>query len=148
MTAIFQHVTDGAVVTAVATGLVSIALYGHKRWSQDRSVNKAIMAEVQRLLEAIKRHRDFWNERVKDKTTCQHPLIPFAHLVYDRQVANVGVVHCNKVADVVRFFGYVDYLNQFQALRKFYDDAENTEEFNRRYIGVLNGVLETFRCLL
>lgn len=141
-----QHLTDATFLAAVATGLFSLGLYAVKKWGRDRTVNKAILAEVQRLIEVIERHRNFWDECVTKKTTDHHPLIPFAHVVYDKQIANVGVVFGNKVAAVVRFFGYVDYLNRFQGLREFYDHAGNTDEFNTMYIGVLDRLLKMFRC--
>lgn len=148
MIAMTQQLTDpyATFLAALVTGFVGLILYAWKEWAQYRSVNKAILAEAQRLMEVIERHRDFWDERVKDKTTGHHPLIPLAHVVYDNQIANVGVVRGNKVAAVVRFYGYVDYLNQFQALRDVYDRSGNTDEFNRMYIGLLDRMLKSFRC--
>lgn len=139
---------DATFFAALVTGFVGLVLYRLRNWRQERSVNKAILAEVQRLLEVIERHREFWDARVKDKTTDHHPLIPFAHIVYDKQVANVGVVRGNKVASVVRFYGYVDYLSRFQALRDSYERAGNTDEFNTMYIGILDRMLKMFRCTL
>lgn len=133
-------------LAAVFTGFVALALYFLRDWARARSVNKAILAEIQRLLEVIERHREFWDESAKAKKTGDHPLIPFAHVVYDKQVGNVGLVRATKVSAVVRFYGYVDYVNRFQALRDFYDKAGNTEEFNIRYIGLLDRMLKMFRC--
>lgn len=146
MTTMIHLITDATFLAAFITGVVALALYFFRNSRQDRSVNNAILAEIQRLLEVIERHRDFWDARVKDKTTDHHPLIPFAHIVYDKQVAQVGVVRGSKVSDVVRFYGYVDYLNKFQALRDFYDRTGNTDEFNTMYIGVLDRMLKMFRC--
>ncbi len=57
---------------------------------------------------------------------------------------NVGVIKRGLVAKVVRFYGYVDYINSFQALRKQYEDAGHADEFNTMYLRTLETLVDTF----
>ena len=135
-----QMLTDSAIWVAI---LGFVFYFIRKLW-ENSSVNKAILAEAKRLLSVAREHKKFWQERVADKTTSHHPLIPFSHVVYDKQVKNVGVIKRGLVAEVVRFYGYVDYINSFQALRKQYEDAGHTNEFNKMYLRTLETLVETF----
>jgi hypothetical protein len=135
-----QLLTDSAIWAA----LLGLASYFVRKLWEDSSINKAIGAEIERLQTVIKRHRDFWQARVHDKTTGHHPLIPFSHVVYDKQVKNVGVINRRLVAQVVRFYGYVDYLNSFQALRGEYEAAGHTDKFNEMYIASLTALVDDF----
>lgn len=137
----YKLITDAAFWVAVL-GLISFVV--RKIW-EDWSINKAVQAEIDRLMEVIRRHRDFWQECVANGTTSHHPLIPFRHVVYDKQVKNLGVIYGGKVDAVVRFYGYVDYLNDLQLLRKHYDNSENSSEFNEMYIGTLSRMLGLFK---
>lgn len=141
------HVMTDAEATfgaAFITGIFALMLYVLRNYWQDHTVNSAIFAEKQRLRGVIESHKTFWDKCVADHTTHHHPLIPFEHIVYDKHVAHVGVVHRGKVSEIVRFYGYVNYLNQFQKLRDFYDRAGNADEFNAMYLGVLDKILRTF----
>jgi hypothetical protein len=112
--------------------------------AEARSTNRAILAEINRLLTVVKEHRAFWEREVEAGTADHHPLIPFSHVVFSGQVANVGVIHRKLVAEVVEFYGYVDYLNSFQALRKDYIGAGHADEFNRMYLRGLKRLLDDF----
>lgn len=130
--------------SAIWAALLGLASYFVRKLWEDSSINKAIGAEIERLQTVIKRHRDFWRHCVHDNTTSHHPLIPFSHVVYDKQVKNVGVINRRLVAQVVRFYGYVDYLNSFQALRGKYEAAGHTDEFNEMYIATLTALVDDF----
>lgn len=132
-----QLVTDTALWVAVLGFVFSLVDFVVRRRSADRSVNKAIFAEMHRVREAVGRHHDFWEKCMKSGTTSHHPLIPFAHLVYDSQIKDVGVVDRRRVEEVVRFFGFVDYINRFQALRPIYAGAGIEGEFNAMYLELL-----------
>lgn len=129
--------TDTALWVAVLGFVFGLGDFVVRRRSADRSVNNAIFAEMHRVREAVGRHRDFWEECMKSGTTSHHPLIPFAHLVYDSQIKDVGVVNRRRVEEVVRFFGFVDYINRFQAQRPVYAAAGLEVEFNAMYLELL-----------
>lgn len=133
--------TDAAFWVAI----LGLATYFLRKASEDRSINKAIEAEVHRLMEVLERHRDFWQRCINNQTTAHHPLIPFNHVVYDMQVKNIGVIRRREVDAVVRFYGYIDYVNRFQALRKDYEKAGYAAEFHQMYVDLLSRLLVMFK---
>jgi hypothetical protein len=142
-----QPLTDSeiwALLTAIWTALLGLATYFIRKLQENSSVNKAILAEVQRLQTVIKEHKDFWARCVKDNTASLHPLIPFTHVVYDAQVKNVGVIQRRLVEQVVRFYGYVDYINTFQGLREKYKSAKQIKVFNKMYLSMLERLARDF----
>lgn len=136
--------SDAATWIAILTALLGLITYFVQKAAEAQSTNRAILAEINRLLAVVKEHRDFWQREVEAGTTDRHPLIPFSHSVYSGQVANVGVIHRKLVAEVVEFYGYVDYLNSFQSLRKDYIAAGHTDEFNQMYLRGLKRLLDDF----
>lgn len=136
--------SDAALWIAVVTAILGIGSYLFQKYWEARSANRAILAEIFRLLAVVKDHRNFWEHEVKKKTTQQHPLIPFSHVVYTAQVANVGVIHRDLVAQVVQFYGYVDYLNSFQALREQYSKAGLNDTFDTMYLRALGRIVHDF----
>lgn len=136
--------SDAAIWVAVLTATLGLGSYFVQKAAEARSTNRAILAEINRLLIVVKKHRDRWDEWVKDGKELNHPLIPFSHMVFSAQVANVGVIRHSLVAEVVKFYGYVDYLNSFQALHKTYVEGGNAAEFNRIYLASLQQLLDDF----
>jgi hypothetical protein len=136
--------SDAAIWAAVLAAILGLASYFIQKAAEARSTNRAILAEINRLLQVVKEHRAFWEHTVKLKTTANHPLIPFSHVVYSGQVANVGVIHRKLVAKVVVFYGYVDYLNSLQALYERYDKAGHIDVFNEMYLRGLKKLLDDF----
>lgn len=136
--------SDAAIWAAVLTAILGLGSYFIQKAAEARSTNRAILAEINRLLAVVKEHRAFWEREVKSKTTAHHPLIPFSHVVFSGQVANVGVIHRKLVAEVVQFYGYVDYLNSFQVLREKYDKEGHTDEFNEMYLRGMKRLLDDF----
>jgi hypothetical protein len=136
--------SDAAIWVAILTAILGLGSYFVHKAAEARSTNRAILAEVNRLLAVVKEHRAFWEREVDAGTTDHHPLIPFSHVVFNGQVANVGVIRRKLVAEVVEFYGYVDYLNSFQALRKDYIAAGHTGEFNKMYLRSMKRLLDDF----
>ncbi len=141
---------DPAVIAAIIAfaatlfgALVAFASSFGVAWYDKRTeknnANKAILAEIQRLIGVVKRHRK-WKELRNPKL----PLIPFSTPVYDQNVKNIGWVHADKVVQVVEFYGYVGYLNALQALRKDYIAAHLEDEFNHQYEESLHRLIENF----
>lgn len=133
-----HSLSDAAVLAALIGFFATLITFAVRRHFADSSVNNAVFAEMGRVLEAVQSHEHFWRKCVQDGTTRLHPLIPFAHLVYDAQINNVGVVDRKRVEDVVRFFGYVDYINRFQALQRRYQRCGIEGEFNAMYLEILS----------
>ena len=135
-----ELLTDSAIWVA----LLGFGFYFVQKFWENGSVNRAILAETGRLWDVIKQHEEFWQHCVANNTTSHHQLIPFTHAVYDKQVENVGVIKRVRVAEVVRFYGYVDYINDFQGLRKKYEKAGHAKEFNDMYLRLLALVVKQF----
>jgi hypothetical protein len=143
-----QPQTDTAIwatlLSAIWAAFLGLATYFIRKLQENSSVNKAIQAEVHRLKTVIKEHKDFWERCVKDSTANLHPLIPFTHVVYDEQVKNVGVIQRRLVEQVVRFYGYVDYINSFQELRGQYKTVKQIKMFNKMYLSTLERLVRDF----
>ena len=73
-----------------------------------------------------------------------NPLIPFSHVVYTKQVANVGALKGSLVVRAVQFYGYLDFLNALQASRPQYIAAGKSPDFDQVYDGALKELLDTF----
>src|SRR6266852_7145838 len=95
-------------ILQVVIPLITIAggflTYFIQRRSEDRSVNKAILAEVNRLITAVRRHYDWWGSMTARRSD---PLVPFSYAVYKQHVKNVGVLQSDLVGAVVQFYGYL-----------------------------------------
>jgi hypothetical protein len=112
--------------------------YFIRKSMENRSVNRAILAEVNRLITAVRRHYDWWESL---KLRPSRPLIPFSHDVYEQHVKNVGVLKKDLVGAVVQFYGYLDFINDVQARRKRF---ENVADFEAVYSGSLKRFLDLF----
>lgn len=143
----FSAEVDAAIISAavgillaVATGICT-ALWAAFRKSRERKATRnAIMAEVKRLLDVIESHAR-WLKR-PDVILSQHPLISFRYSVFPKHIKSVGILEPAVVANVVQFYGYVDFLNGLQATRSQYHDQKL---FERQYRRSLNNFLCTFR---
>jgi hypothetical protein len=87
---------------------------------EHRSVNKAILAEIDRLIEVIARHEIWWENCLAHGTCADRPLIPFSTDIYDKLASNIGMIDGAHVAQVARFFGYVKFLNSYQRQQRTY----------------------------
>ncbi len=135
-----ELLTDPAIWVAI----LGFGFYFVRKFWENGSVNRAILAETGRLWELIKEHEEFWRPCVAANTAGHHQLIPFSHDVYDKQVKNVGVIRRELVTKVVRFYGYVDFINDFQKLRKDYEASGHAQEFNEMYLRLLGTVINKF----
>src|SRR5229473_3922957 len=92
--------------------------------SEDRAVNKAILAEVNRLITAGRRHYDWWGSLT---ARISKPLVPFSYAVYKQNVKNVGVLAEDLVGAVVQFYGYLQFINDLQIRRKRFENDSDFE---------------------
>jgi len=124
--------SNPVVIAACITLIGAVVVSWFQKRFEKESINKAVLAEVRRLLEVMKIHKRYWDGWV-ERREMYHPLIPFSHSVYTKQVQNVGVLKRDLVADVVQFYGYVDFLNALQKSRKCYVSAGKSDDFNSIY---------------
>lgn len=143
MSAAETHWLAPAIYPALIAFVCAVVIFLWRKILEVRSLNRAILAEIERLLKVVRIHRDWWKGRMKKKDM-NFPLIPFSHPVYDKQVQNIGVLHGAVVVRAVKLYGYLDFLNSMQESREAHIRAGKSEDFNAMYLGVLDKFLAQF----
>lgn len=105
------------VYAAIAAGLFGLLLFVFTKRLERESVSKALLAEIQRLLVVVEEHSRYWHEWMEKKETQKHLLIPFSCDVYTKHVENLGLVDGKYVGSVVKFYGYLKFINSLQETR-------------------------------
>lgn len=126
---------------AVVAGVFSLAALAIRQLLEVHSLNRAIMAEVHRLLNVLRSHRKWWSDCMRDKNT-DLPLIAFTTPVFDAQVKNIGRLNDSIVVHVAQFYGYVKFINSLQAARPGY--GAKLAAFDQQYLDVLDIALTAF----
>jgi hypothetical protein len=129
---------------AVIGGLFSVVVVFVTKLLANRSANIAVLAEIQRLLKVLDRHKTWWETCIKSGDT-QLPLVPFTTPVFDEQVKTIGNVNRGMVAKVVAFYGYVKFINTIQGEKSKYVGAGKEDKFNNLYVGILANVLRDYQ---
>jgi hypothetical protein len=135
---------EGSTYAAVATGLLAIAGVIVSKGMERRSVTTAVLAEVQRLQGVLEMHLGYWTRWMEAGQTKDNPLIPFTYDVYKKQVANVGLISPKLVGAIVKFYGYLSFINGLQRQRSFYLEHNNSEAFDKLYQAALERFTRTF----
>jgi len=129
------------VIAAIVGGLIAIgggtASYLYRTRQEKIVINKAILAEINRLLFVLDRHEKWWRDCIQSKNT-NYPLIPFAVDVYKEQTKKIGIIDESIIVHVVKFYGYVGYLNAMQSIRIQY---ASSDQFDKQYLQSLETVL-------
>jgi len=144
------------IAVALVTAILAVIGYFYRQWAEGKSVQNAIMAEIDRLYHVIGRHTE-WRLREADrrkrsaarssetKPPPSEPLIAFSHPIFSAQKEKIGVLDRDAVGDVVRFYGWVDYINDFQSVRKEYADLNKLEKFDAVYNAMLKKFMAEFK---
>jgi hypothetical protein len=130
--------------SAIWVALIALIPVFASKVYEKHSTNKAILAEIYRLLRVVAAHRDFWQRCVEDGSTDRRPFIPFAYRIYSNQIQNIGVIRPGIVAKVVEFYGDIDFINAYQALKDPAVESGHLDEFNTAYIRFLSSILKQF----
>lgn len=101
------------LIAAGIAATVALTTVIYQRTQERLAVNRAILAEVSRLLAVIKRHREWWESCLACGDSSL-PLIEFSTTVYDKLTDRLGQVHPAHIAAVVSFYGYVKFINALQ----------------------------------
>ena len=133
-----------AIWVAIIGGLFSILAVFYKNWTEERRVNIAVFAELQRLLTVIEEHKSWWEDRMKNNDTA-FPLIGFLTPVFDQHGKDLGQIDITVVAKVVKFYGYLKFINSLQSERKNYISAGKSNDFDQQYLDVLNRILSDYK---
>jgi len=137
------HGIDPAIWVAAITLLSTALGFFWRKHLERRSINRAILAEIRRILTVVRLHRDWWATRIEKEDT-NHPLIPFSHAVYSKQVPNIGALTNRLVVRAVTFYGYVGFINSLQAARPEYSAAGKGAEFDKTYLNTLTTFLADY----
>lgn len=132
------------VVAAIIGGLIAIggtlASYLYRTRHEKAVVNKAVLAEINRLLFVLDCHEKWFRGCIQSNNT-NYPLIPFATDVYNEQTKKIGVIDESVIVHVVKFYGYVGYLNKLQSIRTQY---ASSAEFDKQYHQSLETILADY----
>ena len=121
---------NSTIVISLLGALGGVVSFFIRGYLQGQGTNKAVLAEIHRLLDVIRSHKK-WYEGVPAAERPNFPLIGFTYVVYTEQVANVGILNQNLVARVVQFYGYLDFLNALQRARA---DHKRPADFDTLYL--------------
>jgi hypothetical protein len=135
---------EAQVLTAVLAFGSAVGLFFIGKHLEHRSVNKAILAEIDRLIEVIAGHELWWANCIDQGTHEHRPLVPFSTDIYDKLAPNIGAVDGAHVAQVARFFGYVKFLNSLQTQQKTQPSQTHALAFAQIYLGSLRNCLRDY----
>jgi hypothetical protein len=113
-------------------------------WKERQSVNSALKAEADRICEAIAGQLAFIRgdkgtvilDRAKDV-----PWLPFKTPVWDGLVDKLGSIGPKRAKAAAEFFGFFGFINDFLSMRGEYARLQKQDEFNERYIKLLEDQL-------
>ena len=125
-------------LVGLATFITAVLQYFLNARAERESIQIGFLAEVERLQVVISRHLAHFANFKDD------PLIPFSTDFYDKQIENVGEISKNLVPDIIRFYGWVGFLNQVQAARKDYIAQGKLPEFDVFYVKQLQSFCAQF----
>jgi len=133
---------NAVIIASIITFWSGLILFFAKEQLKVRATNKAVLAEIQRLIAVIRRHEKWWRARIEANDT-DHPLIPFSMPVYTSQLGTIGSLDSSIVAHVVEFFGYLSFVNDLQATRVRYMEKERSRDFDAMYLEALQRLLSS-----
>jgi hypothetical protein len=136
-----QAIATLVSLLGVVTGIT--LFYWGKRLER-QSVNKAILAEIRRLIDVVGRHKNWFEDCIETGNT-NLPLIPFSTPIYDEQAKNVGLLDPSVVANVANFYGYVQFLNSLQMSRVGYVAIDKLPLFVQMYLDSLETFCNVYR---
>jgi len=126
---------------AVFGALSAAAKYFIDTYRDKAAIRAAFLVEVDRLLWVIRRHRRWFGAGQME------PLIPFTTDVYDKQIENAGKLTKSLAIRIVKFYGFVKFLNQIQAQRAGYLALGLGSQFDSFYAGQLKNFEDQFAAM-
>lgn len=134
-----------AIWVAIIGGIFSLGSILVNKRMEKRSINIAVLAEIQRLLHVLESHKG-WYTNCSESEKNDLPLVPFDTPVYDAQIDHVGGIDRQVVAKVVAFYSYVKFINALQETRDKYPHTENLsgQRFCTHYASSLDNVIKQY----
>lgn len=134
----------GSILAVLVSALAGVFLFYRGKSIERQMVNKAILAEIKRLLAILPNHRD-WLKECKISGNLDLPLIPFTTPIYDEHAKNIGMLDNEFVAKAASFYGYLQFLNALQKSRSDYLAVKKLQEFYDMYLRSLNTACDTYQ---
>jgi hypothetical protein len=134
-------------ISAIVAAVSGLLLFYLSKRAERQAVNKAILAEIQRLLFVLDRHCGYWNTWAAKRETKKHPLIRFSCDIYAKHVDKMGLLDQKYVGLIVKFYGDLDFLNSLQATqaRDWELHEGSPDSFDEKYTTTLERVIATYR---
>lgn len=136
-------IMDPAIITALLGLFGAWAKYVYDGWRKRKTINITILTEVARLLEVTSAHLIWWSGKIKEKDTDQS-LIPFQAPVFDSQMENLGSLDRRYAGAIVRFYGYVKFVNSLQETQAHYRKRRQAAEFDESYEDALKKLISIY----
>jgi len=130
-------------LAAIITFLGGCILYVAGKVIEKNNINKAILAEIKRLLKAVTAHEKWWAARIEAKDT-NYPLVPFKIDVYAAQINSIGMLKRDLIVHVVEFYGYLQFINSIQGFRDQYVKEGKSDQYNDFYHKLLKNIIRDF----
>ncbi len=150
-----MQITDW--LTALGVGglsgeLLAWLLQERRRRRDERAtITGALLTEIVLVQESILRRHGWWTQQTAP-TPPLPALVPFATDVYDHVVERIGVLPAELTREIVRFHGYIKFINEFQETlqdcRSCDRDAKNSQKevgFYSKYHHVLDKQILRYR---
>lgn len=93
---LFDQLLQPTVLVAVLGAIAALVRYVIIKSNERRSINRALLSEISRLLSVIVRHKTWWEECIKNGDT-DLPLINFSTDVYDTLLKFWGEVEFYRI---------------------------------------------------
>ncbi len=116
---------------AIFGAIAAVVKYFWDDHRERTAVQTALLVEVERLIWVIRNHRKWFGAGKPD------PLVSFSTDCYDQQVKDIGKLTSPLAIKIVKFYGYVKFLNRMQAARDEYHKAGLDAAFNSLYVSQL-----------
>lgn len=107
------------------------------RKREAENVTRALLVEIRELNETVIGQRNWWRTLVNPKEELQ-PLIPYRPVVYGHFSAKLDLLDPELAARVEQFYNHVQFINDFQAAKQFYDKTPSKRiDYYCRYDRIL-----------
>lgn len=107
-----------------------------QRRREKNNITRALLTEVHAMNVVVGLRFDFWKS-VKCETRLP-PLVLVATDVYDHHVDKIGILDKDVTQDIVEFYGYIRFINEFQKTKDEYENSGLRQEFYARYCKTLS----------
>ncbi len=126
----------GAVVAATLAYVYGIRNTARQRRLERDNVTRALLTEIRALNAVLTLRLEWWTTQVDPKKWIP-PLIQVAADAYEKLGGSIGQLDSPLAQEIVKFYGYIRFINEFQKTKDVYISNGRTEEFYSAYRSIL-----------